>query len=218
MRFLQFSNQFFKLLTVISTLFFSFIHPYQFCWGQLMVVKHVFLFPAPFWLSLFLSLSYSPHSFLLLLLHSQGGINSMLRVYLLSFFFIHPSFFTPSHAIDITLCIHYLTHPSPPHASSLHAAKCTWSMCLSVLWLSLCTLYSQLVAHFVVHLLSLLPFLPSLLLCTQWAISVACGLSLLHLNYTYYYKGQPWDRERERDSNRHCLLDPSNHGLHTVIM
>lgn len=25
-------------------------------------------------------------------------------------------------------------------------------------------------------------------------------------------------RERERGSNRHCLLDPSNHGLHIVIM
>lgn len=217
MYFLMVSNQFFKLLSVIFTLFFQF-HPFhQFCWRQLMV-KHVFRFPPSLWLSLCIITSFSSfsfqHSFLLLLFNSRGGIECKLHVSPLSFFFfIHPSVFT-----HLRWNWYQAVHPLPPPPPStciilpsLHAAKCTWSMTLFI-----CALTSSVFSLFSVSsILWCAPsYHPSLCAPSEWYQQRVACLYSISITLPTTKVNSEW----ERDWNRHCLVDPSNHGLYTAIM
>lgn len=163
----------------------------QFMCRQLMVVKHVFLCSLPCWFPLCLYHYFIRHSFL-----------------------FHHFFWTPR---EVSIACDPPLHPRPPlpmlsvsHCASAlavtpplhmyHPSCCQVVSVQDLLYVSvyaltfLRILLTQLLA--LLRTSSLLPFHLSFPLCSQRAISVVCGLSSLHLNYTSHYKSLQRERLR----------------------
>lgn len=168
-----------------------------------MVVKHVFLFPVPHdseslyhYSFLFNFFSHSP--FMLLHLDSQEGINSTLYVTPLSFFFICHSIFKPSHAIAITLRIHYLAHASLPPHPSFHPCCQVYMVYVSIYALTL-SVYSLLSVSCTLCCAPPLSFaLPPISLCvpSEWYQQHVACLYSISITLPTTKVNCEWERER----------------------
>ena len=158
-----------------------------------MLVKQVFLPPTPLSLSESFVFLFLPTYFLILLLNSQGGIDSMLSVCPPAFCFICASLFTSSHAFSITLCIHCL----PLHTSS------PLPLC--------CHVYIRVRLS-----VSSPPVHPVSDISSMWLVFTSSQLHFPLQKSTVSEIQRA--SEIERGSNRRCLVDPSNHSLCIVAM